>query len=220
MNKEDMDKFREGIPAWVDTGSSMYCLLENLKNADSYDDPFLDWVHERGFTEDELKKVIYQLDRERIIAIDPYRDFVEVEAYKPQTCKGIRRLQRLYRIEQEYGCLEYEKVKEDTQEKYLLVKEKDTGKEEEFFSTEALERHYGIGWEDRREHRKGNPSKYDNLEVTEKYKVVNKFIGNVTYFIRRPDGSKLYEGKKFDKLIRSRIFSEYFEKEQLWLKKR
>jgi len=212
MNEKILNRFREGIPYGVDTGSSMRCLLEWLLCKDIWideykTDEFLAWIREKGFTEEQLKKVIYQLDRERILAIDPDDEFIEVEKYKPNTCRGIRRRQKLYRIEQKYGHLEEENIEEIVSEKYLLVHEKDTRREEKFKTTEAFESHYGIGWEDRKEKRKGQPSKYDNFEIAEKYEEVKKFAGNTEVFIRRPDGSKLYEGKEFEKLIR--IFAEY-----------
>lgn len=202
MDKEDLKKFRKGIPPWIDTGSSIGCLLETLLGGHEWnDEEFLDWVHERKFTEKQLKEVIYQLDREGIIAIDPYDDFAEVQEYKPNTCKHIRMLQKKYKIEQKYGHIEEEEIKEDVMVSYLLVCEKNTKEEKEFPDMEAFEEYYSIGWEDRREYRKGQPSRYDDFNITEKYREAKKFIGRTKKVIIKPDGEKLYGGNKYKRII-------------------
>ena len=219
FDEKIIKEFEDHIPYYVDTGSGICCLLEQLMCTGSWtdeweDDEFLAWIKDKDFTKNEIKHILKILDGMEIIAINPYTMFIEVEAFHPGFCRQHRRYRRLNKIELKYGKIDTEIIR-DTQivdQSYFTIKDLKTNEPaKEYLDIEGvnkiLKNIYGVTHVDIREFRKGKPSRFDELDIRYDMRKAAKTFDEAITFIWQPDGTKLYKGKLFDKLVR--ILEQY-----------
>jgi hypothetical protein len=213
IEKAVYKKFERAIPLLIDTGGALQCIVDNILNYEGEYagelDQFMNWVKKQGYQKNEIIGIFKVLDKHRIIAIDPYSNYIEVKEYKPNAYKKIRRAQRWYRIEQKYGkrSLFSKKVNTGNLDVVYKVKDKFLNKEYEFSEKELWSflklRLHPV---EMKSYRLGRPPQPERFHIKKSYR--EESMETVTYEYVKSDGKKISEGKLYRKL--EYLYIKYF----------